>query len=267
MTEVDHGVSTGGAEIDAGGGVGPDGRIMARSVVLAGTVRCERCQLPPRWCVCAGLGPVVSALQVDVMMHHREQWRPSSTGKLIQRVVSGARTHLYQREIPRERAAVLQPGRELWVLHPMGEPLSEIALPPAEHVQVLLLDGSWGEAAEMLRAVEPWGRRVCLPMTGKSRYWLREQQGEGKFSTIEALLGLLGALGQREAEGQLRLHFELHVYASLLARGRKWPAAEYLDASPIKAALPEFLSRLLERRRGEPHVARAARVERERDAE
>jgi DTW domain-containing protein YfiP len=217
--------------------------------------------------VCAGLGPVVSALQVDVMMHHREQWRPSSTGKLIQRVVSGARTHLYHREIPRERAAVLQPGRDLWVLHPMGEPLSEIALPPAEHVQVLLLDGSWGEAAEMLRAVEPWGRRVCLPMTGKSRYWLREQQGEGKFSTIEALLGLLGALGQREAEGQLRLHFELHVYASLLARGRKWPAAEYLDASPIKAALPEFLSRLLERRRGEPHVARAARVERERDPE
>ena len=234
---------------------------MARSVVLAGTVRCERCQLPPRWCVCAGLGPVESALGVDVLMHHREQWRPSSTGKLIERVVSGARTHLYQREQPHERADLVRPGRELWILHPLGEPLDRMTLPPAGDVQVLLLDGSWGEAAEMVRAVEPWGRRVSVPMTGKSRYWLREQQGEGKFSTVEALLAILAALGQSEAEAQLRLHFELHVYASLLARGRKWPAAEYLDTSPIKTALPDFLRRLIEPRRGAPHVARKARLE------
>ena len=234
---------------------------MARSVVLAGTVRCERCQLPPRWCVCAGLGPVESALGVDVLMHHREQWRPSSTGKLIERVVSGARTHLYQREQPRERADLVRPGRELWILHPLGEPLDRMTLPPAGDVQVLLLDGSWGEAAEMVRAVEPWGRRVSVPMTGKSRYWLREQQGEGKFSTVEALLAILAALGQSEAEAQLRLHFELHVYASLLARGRKWSAAEYLDTSPIKTALPDFLRRLIEPRRGAPHVARKVRLE------
>jgi DTW domain-containing protein YfiP len=255
------------AGIDARGGVGPDGRTMARSVVLAGTVRCERCQLPPRWCVCAGLAPVKSALHVDVLMHHREQWRPSSTGKLIERIVEGAHTHIYRREAPPKRDEIVQSGRELWILHPLGESLAEIALPPAENVQVLLLDGSWGEAAEMARAVEPWGRRVRLPMEGKSRYWLREQQEEGKFSTVEALLFLLAALGEREAEAQLRLHFELHVYASLLARGRKWPAAEYLDASPIKTALPEFLAKLLERRRGAPHVARTSRLERQGETE
>ena len=232
---------------------------MARSVVLAGTVRCERCQLPPRWCVCAGLGPVESALRVDVLMHHREQWRPSSTGKLIERVVSGAQAHVYRRETPPDRAAIVAEGRELWVLHPLGESLAEIVMPPAAKVQVLLLDGSWGEAAEMVRAVEPWGRRVCVPMVGKSRYWLREQQGEGKFSTVETLLAVLAALGERAAEAQLRLHFELQVYATLLARGRKWPAAEYLETSPIKAALPEFLSRLVQPRRGEPHAAHAAR--------
>jgi DTW domain-containing protein len=118
---------------------------MARSVVLAGTVRCERCQLPPRWCVCAGLGPVESALQVDVLMHSREQWRPSSTGKLIERVVTGARAHIYRREAPPERATVAAAGRELWVLHPLGESLATMTLPPAANVQVLLLDGSWGK--------------------------------------------------------------------------------------------------------------------------
>jgi hypothetical protein len=210
---------------------------------------------------------VESALAVDVLMHHREQWRPSSTGKLIGRVVADAHTHIYRREVPPARAAVVRPGRELWVLHPLGEPLAAAALPPAANVQVLLLDGSWGEAAEMMRAVEPWGRRVRLPMEGKSRYWLREQQEAVKFSTVEALLFLMAALGQREAEAHLRLHFELHVYASLLARGRKWPAAEYLEASPVKAALPDFLRRLLEPRRGAPHVARGLRAERKRETE
>jgi len=119
----------------------------------------------------------------------------------------------------------------------------------------------------MARAVEPWGRRVRLPMEGKSRYWLREQRDEGKFSTVEALLFLLAALGERDAEARLRLHFELHVYASLLARGRKWPAAEYLDASPIKTALPDFLRQLLEKRRGEPHAARKSRAERQGETE
>jgi DTW domain-containing protein YfiP len=235
---------------------------MARSVVLAGTVRCERCQLPPRWCVCAGLGPVESALQVDVLMHSREQWRPSSTGKLIERVVTGARAHVYRREAPPERATIAAAGRELWILHPLGESLATMTLPPAANVQVLLLDGSWGEAAEMVRAVEPWGRRVSVPMTGKSRYWLREQQGEGKFSTIEALLAVLAVLQERDAEAHLRLHFELLVYATLLARGRKWPAAEYLEGSPIKKALPEFLARLVQPRRGEPHAARRSPTER-----
>jgi hypothetical protein len=71
----------------------------------------------------------------------------------------------------------------------------------------------------------------------------------------------LAVLQERDAEAHLRLHFELHVYASLLARGRKWPAAEYLDTSPIKTALPDFLRRLIEPRRGASHVARKARFE------
>ena len=113
----------------------------------------------------------------------------------------------------------------------------------------------------MLRAVEHWGRRVALPLAGTSRYLLREQQGEGQLSTVEALLGLLAALGQADAERLLRLHFELHVYATLRARGRKQEATAYLEASPIKDALPELLAKLSQRRPNEatvpPRVATA----------
>jgi hypothetical protein len=100
----------------------------------------------------------------------------------------------------------------------------------------------------MLQAVEGWGQRISLPMTGPSRYRLRGQQGEGMYSTIEALLFLLANLGLPRAEAQLRLQFELHVYAGLRARGAKAAALEYLAGSPVREAFPELISQLDERR-------------------
>lgn len=201
-------------------------------------------------------------MAVDVLMHQREQWRPTSTGKLIERVVSGARTHVFLKDRPVDPSAVLRPGCQLWVLHPKGEPLtpeSDLARGIGA-AQVLLLDGSWGEAGVMYRAVEGFGRPVSIRLEGRSRYWLREQQGEGQHSTVEALLGLLGTLGMVESEQRLRLNFELHVYASLRARGHKVLAAEFLESSPIAAAMPEVLEALHERRPNEYSIPGARPV-------
>ena len=219
---------------------------MARSVVLETTQRCDRCRFTPRWCICEGFRPVVLPLQVDVLIHRREFWRPTSTGRLINRVVPASRGRVFEREEPPKRETVVAPGRTAWILHPRGETLPAGERP--ENLQVLLLDGSWREAAAMLPVVETWGRRISLPMTGPSRYWLREQPGEGRYSTVEALLFLLGALGLAEEAAQLRLQFELHVYAGLRTRGAKAMADEFLATSPLRAAFPELLEKLGRRR-------------------
>ncbi|MEO6874327.1 MAG: tRNA-uridine aminocarboxypropyltransferase [Opitutaceae bacterium] len=221
---------------------------MARSVVLKSSVRCERCHLPPRWCICAGFQAVDCPFKVDVLMHHMENWRPSSTGHLIQRVIPRSMVHHYRRERALEREAILQPGRTLWILHPLGEPLSVSTAPPPAELQVLLLDGTWRQAGEMMRVVEPWGRRVSLPMTGESRFWLRSQAGEGKFCTMEALLFLVAALGLAKEHAALRLQFELHVYAGLCSRGAKQRAAEYLAGSPLRTGLPGLIDELARHR-------------------
>lgn len=180
-------------------------------------------------------------LGVDVLMHFMEAYRPSSTGHLIGRIVPAARTHQFGRGPAARPAALVLPGEELWILHPQGEAPPPIA--PAR-LRVLLLDGTWTQAAGMARAAAPWGRRVRLPLTGESRYWLRAQAGPGRFSTIEALLFLLEALGHAEAAARLRVQFELHVYATLLARGFKAKAAAFLAASPVSAALPGMVAQL-----------------------
>ena len=217
-----------------------------RSVVLKSSVRCPRCQLPLRWCVCAAHADVASPLQVDVLVHHRERHRPSSTGNLIHRVVSGARQHEWRRERGLTADEVRVGGRELWILHPQGETVPATSAP--EQVQLLFLDGSWREASAMAQEVRGWGRLVSLPMSGESRYWLRSQADAKRFSTVEALLFLLGHLGLGRAHETLRLQFELHVYASLRARGQKAAALEFLSSSPIAVAFAGLIGELDVRR-------------------
>ncbi len=212
---------------------------MSRSVVNAGAPRCERCKFPLRWCICAGERTIECPLAIDVLIHHREFWRPTSTGRLINRVIPASRGHVFRHDLPLNESAIRRQERELWILHPLGEPLPTRA--PSAPPQVLLLDGSWREAARMMHGVESWGRLVSLPMTGPSRYLLRDQQGAGNYSTVEALLFLLAALGWHAEHAMLRLQFELHVYAGLRARGEKTAAEIFLAESSIREAFSEIL--------------------------
>ena len=233
---------------------------MGRSVVLAGAVRCTGCSLPPRWCTCDMLPPVETRLTVQVLIHRLEQCRPSSTGKLVGRAVAGATCHVYQRgnrfyPATGYPADAHEPGRELWVLHPSGDPLPERATEEASELQpspaVLLLDGSWRQAGEMLATVHGRGRCVRLSAAATSepsRYWLRDQAKPEQLCTAEALMGVLEARGEPEAARRLRLHFELHVYATLLVRGHRELAERYLGHSPLLSEAPDALDRLHARR-------------------
>ena len=223
---------------------------MPRSVVRAGAPRCHSCRLAPRWCICDSIPVVETGIHVDVLMHRNEQWKPSSTGKLVERAVKGARCHVFDREKHRRgdeqlAAAIPRAGRELWILHPLGEPIPDRGTAGEQPaVQVLLLDASWRQAGELLRAVDGLGKRVCLPAMGPSRYWLRHHPEETHLSTAEALLGVFGSLGDETAAARFRLPFELHVYATLLSRGRRQLADAYFEGSPLQAAIPEVLTRL-----------------------
>lgn len=217
-----------------------------RRIISGLTKRCPSCHLPTRWCVCAAQREIRLPLAVDVLMHHRESYRPTSTGSLIRRILPESRVHVWRRDVPMAPETVQRAGRELWILHPHGRP-APAGVPPAA-VQVLLLDGVWAETAIMARAVNGWGRLVSLPMQGESRYWLRAQQTGGRFSTVEALLHVLRMFDLTAAERELREQFELHVYASLRARGLKERAEDFLRDSPVPAVFPGLLARLQERR-------------------
>jgi DTW domain-containing protein YfiP len=175
--------------------------------------------------------------------------------------VAGTVCHVYQRGnrfFPETGypADALAAGRELWVLHPSGDPLPPTA--PADSTAqlrptVLLLDGSWRQAGEMLASMQGRGRCLRLPDTATSapsRYWLRNQAQPEQLCTAESLMGVLTAVGEPEAARHLRLHFELHVYATLRVRGHRELAERYLGHSPLLTEAPDALDRLHARRGG-----------------
>jgi DTW domain-containing protein YfiP len=201
---------------------------------------------------------VKTRLAVHVLLHHHEQHKPSSTGTLIARVVDGAVAHVFQRERGLRSAAAWPTGtagprQALWILHPSGEPLP--SLPSADGSAsgsgpaILLLDGTWRQAGEMLRSLEAAGRCVRLQDAHPqpSRYWLRDQPGPCQLSTAEALASVFHAVGEAEAKRRLTLHFELHVCATLLARGKREMAERYLGHSPLLREAPAAVDRLLTR--------------------
>src|SRR3954469_22496453 len=218
--------------------------------VLKTAPRCDRCYLPNRWCICGAHRDVTCPLAINVLMHHREGYRPSSTGNLINRVIPASRYHLWRRERQITGKDLRLPDRELWVLHPQGV-LAPVELPP-ENVQVMLLDGSWRETAAMAQEVRGFGRLVTLPMAGESRYWLRAQADAARFSTVEALIFLLRAFGLISAAAELESQFELHVYASLRARGHKAQSKKFLPPPPTRPAFPYLLEQLNARGVREP---------------
>lgn len=213
-----------------------------RSVVRKPSTRCRSCLLPPRWCVCAAQQPLQLPLSVGLLSHQREFGKPSSTGNLIKRLLPETTQQRWDPALPPHAAQLIPPQRELWILHPQGETMPDNR--DAGSIHVLLLDGAWSEATPMVRHVGQWGRLINLPMRGSSRFWLRAQQNEDRFSTIEALMLLLEALQLSTLAQQLRLQFELHVYAGLRARGRNDLAAAYLAQSPIQQCLADFLVKL-----------------------
>src|SRR6187431_2718413 len=141
---------------------------MARSVVLQTTRRCDRCRFTPRWCICAAFEAITTPLQVDVLIHHREFHRPTSTGRLINRLLPASRHHIFR-------------ANHVVVREVIGEPVPADANPA--NLQVLLLDGSWREATRMAQSVTGWGRLVRLPEAGASRNHLRQQEQPGNYST------------------------------------------------------------------------------------
>src|SRR5690348_7261989 len=109
-------------------------------------MRCPRCLLRQRFCLCAELPTVTTRTHVVIVRHHLEQSRSSNTGRL-------AHLALPNSEIIDHGGTgtptVLSNLDGAWLVFPAGEPITECPAPPPR--QLIVLDATWSQARRMYR--------------------------------------------------------------------------------------------------------------------
>lgn len=216
----------------------------------AGAKRCAVCRLHHAVCVCDDLPRLDVATHLVVVMHHNEQFRPTSTSHLALACLPGSEITI-RRKPDREGNAVLvdEKGVELLprlvrpaVLFPARDatPLDEVARDPARRPHTLVVpDGTWREAIRMRRRTPGLAEVpvVTLPSGRPTGYRvLRRTRGEGRLSTLEAIARALGILEGDHVREALETLFQVVVDRHLWIQGR-------LRGDDVTGGIPEGATR------------------------
>lgn len=165
----------------------------ARGALL---VRCPRCRVAERYCMCAWQPQVQANSAVCLIMYDTEPLKPSNTGWLIADVVRDTFAFSWSRtEVDPELLALLaDPQRQAYVVFP-----GHYAYPEQQVVETLdgtamgkrplfvILDGTWQEARKMFRKSAYLQHLPILSLSpeGLSRYYLRHSDRAEHLSTAE----------------------------------------------------------------------------------
>lgn len=172
-------------------------------------VRCERCRVAERYCMCRWQPSVEARSGVCLIMHDKEPLKPSNTGWLIADVVPETQAFLWSRTEPGAEMLDLlnDPQWQPWLLFPEtaaaeGQQVVH-ELPTQDDLQrrplFVLLDGTWQEARKMFRK-SPYLQQLpvlSLQPQRLSTYHLRNAPGAGQLSTAEVAIECL-----RQADDQ-----------------------------------------------------------------
>jgi DTW domain-containing protein YfiP len=197
-----------------------------------GKPRCFGCGLNPTLCVCDRLPSVQLQTPLVVVQHVREKIKPTNTGRLLAKMVSGTPiVHFGQREPPFDTTPFERDDIDFRILFPREDAQTlardedgtiRPAPAPGKRLGFVLLDGTWHQCSRMARRVPVVRdfRCVALPPGPPSIWPIRRQHDARGVSTIEAAMRLLALLEGDEAIRPVRDAFEMITAHLLFLKGK-----------------------------------------------
>lgn len=181
--------------------------------------RCPDCQMGEFACMCAWRPIAESSVDFVLLMHRKELFKPTNTGRLIVDVFPDTKVFVWSRlEAPQELKALLNdPDRNCFVVFPAdGSENSsrEVArsMPSgAKKTTLILLDGTWKQCSRMV-GLSRWLDGVpclSLPDTLVKSYAVRDSGKSDRFSTAEAAISCLMLAGELSAAQTLQHYFSV----------------------------------------------------------
>lgn len=203
-----------------------------------GKPRCPKCLMSRDLCICPLAPHLELKTRVGLIMHVSERGRTSNTGRLVPLALRNSfLAYRGSREGPTDAEGMIPEGYQGLVLYPSADSVEldeDLVKRIQKPVCLIVLDGSWSQAARMARR-EPSLRsllRVKLAPGPRSSYRLRAQQDPTRVCTFEAVARAMGVLEGPEVQETLEKFFRVMVDRMLWARGK-------LKASEVAGGIPE----------------------------
>lgn len=188
---------------------------------------CRFCRLHLSLCVC-GLRPHYDLpTKVTVIMHRREYFKKTNTGRFVPQIFSNSDLLWYGHENRRPFALeeLLSAGHENILLFP--EPQARELSPDfcqnfSRPLNLVVFDGSWRQATKMIRMIRQLKPIpvVTLPAGRVSAYRLRATKTRGTVCTFEAVARAMGVMAGARIQEEMEKFFDAFVTHMLLTRGK-----------------------------------------------
>ena len=184
--------------------------------------RCSRCFMHDDLCICQDFKDFPNKTKLTVIMHHRERYKTTNTGRLAAEALK--KSEVLLRGLPghvlKLEEHIHEPEKCLFLFpHDESRDLSDFK--PAElkaFSELVVPDGNWGQA-QKVGAREPLVKKmtwVKLPAGPPSQYYLRKEPTPEGMATMEAIARTLGVV-----EGPQIQEYLEHIFNTMVERTLK----------------------------------------------
>lgn len=204
--------------------------------------RCTRCRVHKSLCFCAQIPRIETRTQLLLVIHYREERKPTNTGMLAAECLTNSVVMVrgkHHDPQASENVFPLDPSHQALLLFPsdQSQPISNYC-GCSRPITLIVPDGNWRQASKVRSRVQALRDvpMVTLPGGMPTQYGLRYESQENGLATMEAIARALGVLEGPMIRGELERIFRLFVERTLWARGA-------LNSSEVKGGLPPLAVR------------------------
>lgn len=204
---------------------------MSKPFVARGSrvVRCERCLLSRRVCICDYRVQHQAKAEFWLMMHHNETFKPTNTGRLIADCLPDTDRFKWSRTEPDQRflTALERQDIDPYIVFPSGEGYEDRMVSFSEKEGkkpvFIILDGTWRQARRMFRHSRYLDQLPVIEpeQVQSSGYRLRKAAVPGQLCTAEVAAQMLRQVGDENSADILAAYFTVfneHYRAARLTR-------------------------------------------------
>ena len=181
--------------------------------------RCHDCLLAEEYCICAQRKPTVADVEIWLLMHKEEAYKPTNTGKLIEDTLPDHCRRFYWHRTDPDPEFIKCLGDDRYIPHIIYpddrggyddrlvyEPISKAG----KRAAFIILDGSWRQAGRMFRLSQYLQDIPVLPIKNQriSNYKLRKAPDEFHLCTAEVAMAVLDMSGETTAVENLQYLFD-----------------------------------------------------------